>query len=60
MKNRGKAGCLGHMGGMCHSSLAWGEVGRYYFHLGEHSGIVGLHVVAAPDLVAELRARKGL
>ena len=45
---------------MCHSSLAWGEVGRFYCHLDEHVGIVGLRVVAAPDLVAELRARKGL
>ena len=45
---------------MCHKSLAWGEVERFYCHLGEHSGIVGLRVVAAPDLVAELRARKGL
>ena len=45
---------------MCHKSLAWGEVERFYCHLGEHAGIVGLRVVAAPDLVAELRARKGL
>lgn len=45
---------------MCHPSLVWGEVGRFYVHLGEHAGIVGLRVVAAPDLVAELRARKGL
>ena len=45
---------------MSHPSLAWGEVGRFYCHLDEHAGIVGLRVVAAPDLVAELRARKGL
>ena len=45
---------------LCHSSLAWGEVERFYVPRDTAARILGLRVVAAPDLVAELRARKGL
>ena len=45
---------------LCNHALAWAEVGRFYVYLGENARVLGLRVVAAPDLVAELRARKGL
>ena len=44
----------------CQLSLAWGEVERIYVPRDSVTRILGLRVVAAPDLVAELRARKGL
>ena len=44
----------------CQLFLAWGEVERFYVPRDTVARILGLRVVAAPDLVAELRARKGL
>ena len=45
---------------LCHWFRAWGEVERFYVPRDTVARVLGLRVVAAPDLVAELRARKGL
>ena len=45
---------------LCHWFRAWGEVERIYVPQNSAVCCLGLRVVAAPDLVAELRARKGL
>ena len=45
---------------LCHWFRAWGEIERTYIPFNTAARVLGLRVVAAPDLVAELRARKGL
>ena len=45
---------------LCHWFRAWGEVERTYIPFNTAARVLGLRVVAAPDLVKELRARKGL
>ena len=45
---------------MNHLALGWGEVKRFAIVPIAEGRIFGLRVVAAPDLVAELRTRKGL